>query len=262
MKNLVVQDTLVSLTRVNDDDYISLTGIACVRKHDEPQNVVKNWLRNRYAVRYLGLWEKINNATFKVGEFDFFRLQTGSNSFILSPNKWIEATGVIGIKSTAGRGSAHAHRDIAFEFASWVSAEIKLYLIKDFQRLKEEAVRLGSGWDIKRSLARINYKIHTDAIKETIIPHNTMAAQTEYTYASEADLLNVALWDMTAKEWQEHNPDQLGNIRDASTIEQFVVLSNLESLNAAFIRQGLSQPERLKALNELAIAHNTVGKFK
>lgn len=184
------------------------------------------------------------------------RLQAGSNSFTLSPSKWIEATGAIGIKSTAGRsGGTYAHRDIAFEFASWVSAEFKLYLIKEFQRLKEdEAVRLESGWDIKRSLARINYKIHTDAIKETIIPHSITLAQTGYIYASEADLLNVALFGMTAKEWREKNPGQPGNIRDAATVEQLVVLSNLESLNAAFIRQGLAQPERLKPLNELAIS--------
>lgn len=246
----------MSLTRVNDDDYISLTDIARVRNPDEPKDVVKNWLRNRATVEYLGLWEKINNAVFKGVEFDAFKLQAGSNSFTLSPTKWIEATGAIGIKSTAGRGGGtYAHRDIAFEFASWVSAEFKLYLIKEFQRLKEEeAVRLESGWDIKRSIARINYKIHTDAIKESIIPHSITPAQTGLIYASEADLLNVSLFGMTAKEWREQNPGLPGNIRDSATIEQLVVLSNLESLNAAFIRQGLSQPERLKVLNELAIS--------
>ena len=271
MKKLIVQDTLVSLTRINDADYISLTDIARVRNPDEPKDVVKNWLRNRSTVEYLGLWEKINNTAFKGVEFDSFRLEAGSNSFTLSPSKWIEATGAIGIKSTAGRGGGtYAHRDIAFEFASWVSAEFKLYLIKEFQRLKEEeAVKLESGWDIKRSLARINYKIHTDAIKETIIPRSITPAQTGYLYASEADLLNVALFGMTAKDWREQNPDQPGNIRDASTVEQLVVLSNLESLNAAFIRQGFSQPERLKTLNELAIGqlhsllgHNTAEKLK
>ena len=271
MKKLIVQDTLVSLTRVNDDDYISLTDIARVRNPDEPKDVVKNWLRNRATVEFLGLWEKINNAAFKGVEFDSFRLQAGSNSFTLSPSKWIEATGAIGIKSTAGRsGGTYAHRDIAFEFASWVSAEFKLYLIKEFQRLKEdEAVRLESGWDIKRSLARINYKIHTDAIKETIIPNSITLAQAGYIYASEADLLNVALFGMTAKEWREKTPGQPGNIRDAATVEQLVVLSNLESLNAAFIRQGLAQPDRLRALNELAISQlrslmgfNIAGKLK
>jgi hypothetical protein len=243
LKKLIVQDTLVSLTRVNDDDYFSLTDIARVRNPDEPKDVVKNWLRNRSTVEYLGLWEKINNANFKGVEFDSFRLQAGSNSFTLSPNKWIEATEAIGIKSSAGRGGGtYAHRDIAFEFASWVSAEFKLYLIKEFQRLKEE---------------------------ESIIPHNITPAQTGLIYASEADLLNVALFGMVAKEWREQNPDQTGNIRDFATIEQLVVLSNLESLNAAFIRHGHSQPDRLKLLNELAISqlrsllgYNTTKKLK
>lgn len=271
MKKLIVQDTLVSLTRVHDDDYISLTDIARVRNPDEPKDVVKNWLRNRATVEFLGLWEKINNTGFKGVEFDSFRFQAGSNSFTLSPNKWIEATGAIGIKSTAGRGGGtYAHRDIAFEFASWVSAEFKLYLIKEFQRLKEdEAVRLESGWDIKRSLARINYRIHTDAIKETIIPRSITPVQSSLIYASEADLLNVALFGMTAKEWRDKKTDQSGSIRDEATVEQLVVLSNLESLNAAFIRQGFAQPERLKLLNELAISQlrslmglNTAGKLK
>ena len=271
MKKLIVQDTLVSMTRFNDDDYISLTDIARVRNPDEPKDVVKNWLRNRATVEYLGLWEKINNSAFKGVEFDSFKLQAGSNSFTLSPNKWIEATGAIGIKSSAGRGGGtYAHRDIAFEFASWVSAEFKLYLNKEFQRLKEEeAIKLESGWDIKRSLARINYKIHTDAIKESIIPHIITSAQIGYIYASEADMLNVALFGMTAKEWREQNPGQPGNIRDAATVEQLVVLSNLESLNAAFIRQAISQPDRLKALNDLAIGQlrsllglNLEGKLK
>jgi hypothetical protein len=271
VKKQIVQDTLVSLTRVNDDDCISLTDVARVRNPDEPKDVVKNWLRNRSTVEYLGLWEKINNTAFKGVEFDSFKRQAGSNSFTLSPNKWIEATGAIGIKSAAGRGgSTYAHRDIAFEFASWVSAEFKLYLIKEFQRLKEEeSARLESGWDIKRSLARINYKIHTDAIKDAIIPHSITPAQTGYIDASEADLLNVALFGIAAKEWREQNLDQPGNTRDDATFEQLVVLSNLESLNAAFIRQGIAQPERLKALNELAIGqlrsllgHNTARKLK
>lgn len=268
---LIVQDTFVSLTRVNDDDYISLTEIARVRNPVEPKDVVKNWLRNRATFEYLGLWEKINNADFKGVEFDSFRLNAGSNSFTLSLNKCIEATGAIGIKSSAGRGGGtYARRDIAFEFASWVSAEFKLYLFKEFQRLKEdEAIRLESGWDFKRSLAELNYKIHTDVIKESIIPNSITLAQTGYIYASEAALLNVALFGMAAKVWSEQNPDQPCNIRDAATVEQLVVLSNLESLIAAFIRQGLSQPERLKVLNELAISqlrsllgYNTAGKLK
>jgi len=271
LKKLIVQDTLVSLTRVNEEDYISLTDIARVRNPDEPKDVIKNWLRNRATVEYLGLWEKINNADFKGVEFDSFKSQAGANSFTLSPNKWIETTGAIGIKSTVGRGGGtYAHRDIAFEFASWVSAEFKLYLIKEFQRLKEaESTKLELGWDIKRALARINYKIHTDAIKETIIPHSITSAQSGHIYASEADVLNMALFGMTAKEWRGSNPELPGNIRDAATVEQLVVLSNLESLNAAFIRQGISQPERLKTLNELAIGqlrslldYNTAGKLK
>jgi hypothetical protein len=271
VKKPIVQVTTVSLTRVNDDDFISLTDIARVRNPDEPKDVVKKWLRNRSTIEFLGLWEKINNTAFKGGEFDTFKLKAGSNSFTLSPNKWIEATGAIGIKSTAGRGGGtYAHRDIAFEFASWVSAEFKLYLIKEFQRLKEEeAIRLESGWDIKRSLARISYRIHTDAFKENIIPHSITPAQSCLIYATEADMLNVALFGMTAKEWREQNPDQVGNIRDAATVEQLMVLSNLESLNAAFIRQSITQPERLKVLNELAIsqlrsllASNTTAKLK
>jgi hypothetical protein len=271
LKKLIVQDTLVSLTKVNDEDYISLTDIARVRNPDEPKDVIKNWLRNRATVEYLGLWEKINNVAFKGVEFDSFKSQAGSNSFTLSPNKWIEATGAIGIKSAVGRGGGtYAHRDIAFEFASWVSAEFKLYLIKEFQRLKEaESIKLELGWDIKRTLARINYKIHTDAIKETIIPHSITAVRSEHFYASEADVLNIALFGMTAKEWRVNNPELPGNIRDGATVEQLVVLSNLESLNAAFIRQGISQPERLKTLNELAIGqlrslfdYNTAGKLK
>jgi len=271
LKKLIVQDTLVSLTRVNEEDYISLTDIARVRNPDEPKDVIKNWLRNRATVEYLGLWEKINNADFKGVEFDSFKSQAGANSFTLSPNKWIETTGAIGIKSTVGRGGGtYAHRDIAVEFASWVSAEFKLYLIKEFQRLKEaESTKLELGWDIKRALARINYKIHTDAIKETIIPHSITSAQYGHIYASEADVLNMALFGMTAKEWRGSNPELPGNIRDAATVEQLVVLSNLESLNAAFIRQGISQPERLKTLNELAIGqlrslldYNTAGKLK
>jgi len=197
----------------------------------------------------------INNPDFKGVEFDSFRQQAGSNSFTLSPNKWIETTCAVGIKSTVGRnGGTFAHRDIAFEFASWVSAEFRLYLIKEFQRLKEEeALRLETGWDIKRSLARINYKIHTDAIKEVIVPQTITLQQAVITYASEADVLNMALFGMTAKEWRYKNPELTGNIRDYASVEQLVILSNLESLNAVFIRQGLPQKERLLALNEIAI---------
>jgi hypothetical protein len=256
MKKLMVQNTVVSISRINEDDYISLTDIARVRNPDEPKDVVKNWLRNRSTIEYIGLWEKINNPEFKGVEFDSFRQQAGSNSFTLSPNKWIETTGAIGITSTVGRnGGTFAHRDIAFEFASWVSAEFRMYLIKEFQRLKEEeAFRLETGWDVTRTLARINYRIHTDAIKDVIIPHTITAQQAVIIYASEADVLNVALFGMTAKEWREKNQKLTGNIRDYATVEQLVILSNLESLNSVFIRQGLPQKKRLLALNEIAIS--------
>jgi hypothetical protein len=255
MKKMMVQNTPVSISRINEDDYISLTDIARVRNPDEPKDVVKNWLRNRSTIEYLGLWEKINNPEFKGVEFDSFKQQAGTNSFTLSPNKWIETTGATGIKSTVGRnGGTFAHRDIAFEFASWVSAEFRLYLIKEFQRLKEEeALRLETGWDIKRSLARINYRIHTDAIKEVIVPQAITLQQAVIIYASEADVLNMALFGMTAKEWRDKNPKLTGNIRDYASVEQLVILSNLESLNAVFIRQGLPQKDRLLALNEIAI---------
>lgn len=251
----MVQNTSISLSRINEDDYISLTDIARIRNPDEPKDVVKNWLRNRSTIEYLGLWEKINNPNFKGVEFDSFKQQAGTNSFTLSPNKWIETTNATGIKSTVGRnGGTFAHRDIAFEFASWVSAEFRLYLIKEFQRLKEEeALRLETGWDIKRSLARINYRIHTDAIKDVIIPQAITAQQSVIVYASEADVLNMALFGMTAKEWRDKNRELTGNIRDYASVEQLVILSNLESLNAVFIRQGLPQKDRLLALNEIAI---------
>ncbi len=212
-------------------------------------------MRNRSTIEYLGLWEKINNPDFKGVEFDSFKQQAGTNSFTLSPNKWIETTGATGIKSTVGRnGGTFAHRDIAFEFASWVSAEFRLYLIKEFQRLKEEeALRLETGWDIKRSLARINCRIHTDAIKEVIVPQAITLQQAVIIYSFEADVLNMALFGMTTKEWRDKNPELTGNIRDYASVEQLVILSNLESLNAVFIRQGLPQKERLLALNEIAI---------
>lgn len=255
MKKLQVQDTLVALTRINEEDYLSLTDIARVKNSTEPKDVVKNWLRTRSTIEFLGLWETINNPEFKGVEFDAFKQQAGSNSFTLSPNKWIETTGAIGVRSTAGRnGGTYAHKDIAFEFASWVSAEFKLFLIKEFQRLKEEeTLKLEQGWDVKRTLARINYRIHTDAIKETIVPALLTTQQQTTVYASEADMLNVALFGMTAKEWRESNPANSGNIRDHASVEQLVVLSNLESLNATLIRQEISQAARVRLLNEVAV---------
>jgi len=238
-----------------EEDYISLTDIASFKNPNEPKDVVKNWMRNRSTIEFLGLWEQINNPNFKGVEFDSFLYASGSNSFTLSPAKWIEQTSAVGIVSKQGRGGGtFAHKDIAFEFASWVSAEFKLYLLKEFQRLKaEENDRLKLNWNLNRALAKINYRIHTDAIKENIIPENLRKNQINQIYANEADVLNVALFGKTAKQWRDENPDSEGNIRDYSAIEQLLVLANLESLNAEFIRMGLPQSERLVKLNQTAI---------
>jgi len=240
----------------NEDDYISLTDIASFKNHNEPKDVVKNWLRNRGTIEFLGLWEHINNPEFKGVEFDAFLFEAGSNSFTLSPTRWIEQTNAIGIISKQGRGGGtFAHKDIAFEFASWVSAEFKLYLLKEFQRLKvDENDRLKLNWNLNRTLAKINYRIHTDAIKANIIPANLSKEQINQIYANEADVLNVAMFGKTAKQWRNENPDFDGNIRDYSTIEQLLVLANLESLNAEFIKMGLMQAERLVKLNQTAIS--------
>jgi hypothetical protein len=240
----------------NEDDYISLTDIASFKNHNEPKDVVKNWLRNRGTIEFLGLWEHINNPEFKGVKFDSFLFEAGSNSFTLSPTRWIEQTNAIGIVSKQGRGGGtFAHKDIAFEFASWVSAEFKLYLLKEFQRLKvDENDRLKLNWNLNRTLAKINYRIHTDAIKANIIPVNLSKEQINQIYANEADVLNVALFGKTAKQWRNENPDFEGNIRDYSTIEQLLVLANLESLNAEFIKMGLMQAERLVKLNQTAIS--------
>ena len=237
-----------------DNDYISLTDIARY-KSDEPKDVIKNWMRSKSTIEFLGLWEKLNNPNFKGVEFDSFRNEAGANAFTMSPQKWIESTDAIGVISKSGRnGGTFAHKDIAFEFASWVSAEFKLYIIKDYQRLKaDESNRLSLDWNVKRTLAKINYKIHTDAIKENIIPKCVTEQQKKYSYASEADILNVALFGMTATEWKKSNSELKGNIRDYATVQQLVVLTNLESLNAEYIRQGLSPNERLMKLNEAAI---------
>lgn len=239
----------------NERDYISLTDIARYKNAPEPKDVVKNWLRNRGTIEFLGLWEKINNPQFKGVEFDAFLYEAGSNSFVLSPTRWIESTNAIGIVSKIGRGGGtYAYLDIAYEFASWISAEFKLFLIKEFQRLKqEENLRLEQGWDIKRMLAKINYKIHTDAVKAHLIPANVSKNRTNMVYANEADVLNVALFGKTAKEWRDANKGKDGNIRDYADVTQLVVLANLEGINAELIRQGLSQPERLVQLNQIAI---------
>jgi hypothetical protein len=255
-KSNVIQvlGTDVSVVAFNDLDFISLTDMA--RKFGDDV-LIYNWMRNRNTLEFIGIWEQIHNPDFKGIEFETFRKKAGLNSFSLTPRKWIDATGAIGFQSRAGRygGGTYAHKDIAFEFGSWLSPEFKLYLIKEFQRLKDdESERLKLGWNLQRTLAKINYRIHTDAIKETLIPPTVSKSQANLVYANEADLLNVALFGMTAQQWRSLNPELEGNIRDYAPLEQLVVLTNLESLNSVLVRQGLPQSERLCKLNEIAIS--------
>jgi len=236
-------------------DYISLTDIARY-KSDAPDDVIKNWLRNRETIEFLGLWEQLNNPDFKPVEFDGFRIAAGRNAFVLSPQKWIKTTGAIGLQSKSGRygGGTFAHVDIAMEFASWISPEFKLYIIKDYQRLKtDEGYRLALEWNAKRELSKVNYRIHTDAIKEHLLPQQLTQQQINFAYASEADMLNMALFGMTAKQWRAQNPDATGNIRDHADIYQLIVLVNLESMNAELIKQGMAQHDRLAYLNNMGI---------
>jgi hypothetical protein len=240
----------------NKKDYISLTDIARYKNRVEPRDVIKNWMRNRSTIEFIGFWEKLNNPNFKEVEFDLFKKEAGNNAFVLTPQKWIEITNAIGIISKSGKygGGTFAHKDIAFEFASWISAEFKLYLIKEFQRLKEEEnARLALGWDTKRMLTKINYRIHTDAIKAHLIPKRLPKAKINMIYANEADVLNMALFGLTAKEWREKNKNLDGNIRDYADVAQLVCLANLETFNAEFIRKGIKQSDRLLNLNEIAI---------
>lgn len=250
---ITVQGNSVSVISINNQDFISITDIAKHRNPDTPADIVKNWMRSKSTIEFLGLWEKLNNPDFKLVDFDQFRNEAGANYFVLSPQKWIESTNAIGLISKSGRyGGTYAHPDIAFEFASWISVEFKLYLIKEFERLKEHE-RKQLGWDIRRNLAKINYRIHTDAIKQNLIPPQITNQKANFIYASEADVLNMALFGITAKEWREQNPDLSGNIRDYATAAQLVCLSNLESLNALFIQQKIDQPQRLLKLNQIAI---------
>lgn len=250
---LNVQGNDVAITSIQTQDYLSLTDIAKHRNPDAPADIVKNWLRSRSTIEFLGLWEQLNNPAFKLVEFDQFRSEAGLNHFVLSPQKWIETTNAKGLTSKSGRnGGTFAHKDIAFEFASWISPQFKLYLLTEFQRLKEEEHKT-LGWDIRRNLVKINYRIHTDAIQKHLIPRELNSKQTSFIYASEADILNVALFGMTAAQWREGNPDKTGNIRDYAEISQLVCLSNLENLNALFISEKLSQKERLERLNKIAI---------
>ncbi len=240
---------------INKNDYFSLTDIARYKNPDEPRFVIQNWMRRLDTIKFLGLWEELNNSDFNRVEFDTFKKEAGNNYFTMTPKKWIDGTNATGIVSKAGKynSGTYAHKDIALQFASWISPEINLYIIKEFQRLKVEEQKQ-IGWNIKRELTKINYHIHTEAIKDNIIiPLEISKEQATFVYAGEADVLNVALFGMTAKEWREKNPDKTGNIRDYAEIPQLICLSNLENLNAYLIGQGKTQQERLVELNKTAI---------
>lgn len=237
-----------------ENEFISLTDIARY-KSDDPTAVIQNWMRNRDVIEFLGLWERLHNSDFKPLEFEGFRKQAGANAFTMSPKKWIEATGAIGIVSKAGRyGGTYAHSDIAMSFATWISPEFQLYIMKDYRRLKtDENSRLSLNWNLNREISKLNYRIHTDAIKENLIPSELTPAQIAYTYANEADMLNVVLFGKTAKQWKDENPTVKGNMRDIATLNQLLVLANLESYNAVLINQGKSQKERMELLRQLAV---------
>ena len=251
-----VQGTDIAILSKQKDDFISLTDIAKHKEPDRADQIIQNWMRNRNTVEFLGVWERLNNPHFKPLEFEGFRSRAGLNSFVLTPRQWIETTSAIGLISKPGRygGGTFADKDIAFEFASWISVEFRLYLIKEFQRLKEdENRRLSLAWNLNRTLSKLNYRIHTDAVKAHLIPPEVTPAQAAITYATEADLLNVALFGHTAKQWRDANPKLEGNVRDYASIEQLLVLANMEGMNAEFIHMGLAQGERLKRLNQIAI---------
>jgi len=252
---ITVRGSEIAVIRRGDEDYISLTDIAKSRSPDHPDDLIRNWLRNRNTLELLGIWEQLHNDSFNPVEFDGIKKQAGLNSFTLTPKQWIDKTAAIGIESRSGRyGGTYAHTDVAFEFASWVSVEFKLYLIMEFQRLKEdENRRLSLAWNLNRTLAKINYRLHTDAIQAHLIPAEVTPKQASITYANEADLLNVALFGQTAREWRDTNPDKDGNMRDHASLEQLLVLANLENMNAEFIHMELPQSDRIKRLNAIAI---------
>ncbi len=252
-KTIDVHGTEILIYSEKEIEYISLTDIARYRDAERSDYILQNWMRNRSTIEFIGLWEQFNNPVFNSIEFDGIKNLAGSNSFALTPKRWIEATNAKGIVSKTGRyGGTFAHRDIAFEFASWLSAEFKFYLIKEFQRLKEEEQKQ-LGWSAKRELAKLNYHIHTDAIKQNLIPTELTPAQTSIIYANEADVLNVALFGVTAKMWRDANSGLKGNIRDYASLNELICLSNMENLNAVFINEGISQKERLIKLNQIAI---------
>ena len=250
---ITVLSETVRVQRIEKEEFISLTDIAKFKNADDPRFVIQNWMRTRSSIEFLGIWEILHNPDFNRVEFDTVKNHAGSNAFVMTPSKWIELTGATGIQSKAGRyGGTFAHKDIAFEFASWVSVEFKLYLIKEFQRL-QEAEQKQLGWDVKRNLTKINYRIHTDAIRAHLIPPELSGKQTSQIYASEADVLNMALFGKTAKDWRDANPNEKGNIRDQANASQLVCLANLENLNALFISEAMQQPLRLQKLNRIAI---------
>ena len=250
---ITVLSETVRVQRIEKEEFISLTDIAKFKNADDPRFVIQNWMRTRSSIEFLGIWEILHNPDFNRVEFDTVKNHAGSNAFVMTPSKWIELTGATGIQSKAGRyGGTFAHKDIAFEFASWVSVEFKLYLIKEFQRL-QEAEQKQLGWDVKRNLTKINYRIHTDAIRAHLIPPELSGKQTNLIYASEADVLNMALFGKTAKDWRDANPNEKGNIRDQANASQLVCLANLENLNALFISEAMQQPLRLQKLNRIAI---------
>jgi len=255
---IIVKDVAIRTMSQGGIDYICITDIARQKNWMDPNGVIANWMRNRNTIEFLGIWETLYNPDFNPLEFEGFRQQAGLNAFTLSPSRWIESTNAIGIISQSGRyGGTYAQTDIAFEFASWISVEFRLYLVKEFQRLKTAEQQL-LGWTAKRELSKINYRIHTDAIKQNLIPQEVSEKQVSIIYANEADVLNVALFGMTAKEWRDANPDLKGNIRDYASINELICLSNLENLNAVFINDGLPQSERLRKLNSIAIHQMSV----
>lgn len=250
MTKITVKDTDVNMVKVNGEDYICLTDMLRAKDGDF---FITDWLRNRNTLEFIGIWEKVYNPDFNYGEFATIRNQSGLNSFKISVKEFVARTNAVSLQAKAGRyGGTYAHKDIAFEFAMWISPEFKVYIVKEFQRLKAEEQRL-IGWSAKRELSKLNYRIHTDAIKQNLIPAEVTKAQASIIYANEADVLNVAMFGMTAKQWREANPDLKGNIRDYASVNELICLSNMESLNAVFIEQGLPQPERLIKLNQIAI---------
>ena len=256
MAKIIVNETEITIIEIDEKDYISLTDM--VKGIENGLALIEKWLRNKNTIEFLGIWEEMYNTNFNSPEFEGIKNAAGLNRFVMSVKQWIEKTNSIGIIAKAGRyGGTFAHKDIAFEFASWVSPQFKLYLLREFQRLKEDEQK-SLGWTAKRELSKINYHIHTNAVRKNLIPNKLSQDQTSTIYANEADVLNVALFGITAKQWRDENPDSTGNIRDYATINQLICLSNMENLNAVFINKGMSQSERLKELNRIAIQQMSV----